>query len=329
MDGGIFIAVVIGISLVLSFLFSGMEAGVLALSRLRVRQLMRAGNKRAQVLHGYLEKPEDFLWTILVGNTLANFVAVGLLVVLLHRWLAGLLVVQILAFVVIMFLFYTFFELLPKVLFRTVPNRLTLTLTPPYRFIHQGLRPFVWLLSSLSRGLLHWTGGRAFTGHLFGTREEMRLVMQESAQGLTSEERLMINRVLDLQNITVRQIALPMDSVASITTRTPMSDVLKLAREQKTTRLPVWRIEANRKRIAGIVSLRTLLYSPDLDLTKTAGDYLKPALYMEEDLRLEAALKRMQRSGQRMAIVLARDQREIGIISLQDILKVIFGEVRL
>jgi CBS domain containing-hemolysin-like protein len=139
----------------------------------------------------------------------------------------------------------------------------------------------------------------------------------------------MINRVLDLQNITVRQITVPMENVAAITTRTPMSEVLKLAREQKATRLPVWREEENRRRIAGIVSLRTLLYSADLDPAKTAGDYLKPAIYMEEDLRLEAALKRMQRSGQRLAIVLGRDQREIGIISLQDILKVIFGEVRL
>ena len=54
-----------------------------------------------------------------------------------------------------------------------------------------------------------------------------------------------------------------------------------------------------------------------------------PALYLDEELRLEAALKRMQRSGQRLAIVLGRDRRETGIVSLQDILQVIFGEVRL
>ena len=54
--------------------------------------------------------------------------------------------------------------------------------------------------------MLRWTGGRTFTGHLFGSREEMRLVMQESSQGLTSEERVMINRVLDLQNVTIQQV---------------------------------------------------------------------------------------------------------------------------
>src|SRR5256885_16355439 len=75
MENGPVIGVVLALSFALSFFMSGMEAGVFALSRLRIRQLMRAGKLRAKVLHGYLERPEDFLWTILVGNTLANFVA--------------------------------------------------------------------------------------------------------------------------------------------------------------------------------------------------------------------------------------------------------------
>src|SRR5437764_5770942 len=74
-------------ALALSFLFSGMEAGVFALSRVRIRQQMRAGNPRAAALHGYLERPEDFLWTILVGNTTANFAALALIVAGLHGWL--------------------------------------------------------------------------------------------------------------------------------------------------------------------------------------------------------------------------------------------------
>ncbi len=329
MERLIFIALVIGFCLVLSFLFSGMESGVLALSRLRVRQLMRAGNPSARVLYEYLESPENFLWTILVGNTLANLIAVGLVVKLLHQWLShqpALLLIVLLAAV---FLFYTFCELLPKMLFRMFPNRLTLALAGPFRFIHLALSPLVLLMARLSGGLMRWTGGKIFAGHLFGSREEMRLFMQESSQGLTSEERLMINRVLDLQNSTVRNITIPMAKVATITTQTPMAEALKLSQESKLSRLPVWRVENGQRRIVGIVSLRAVLYQADLDLSKTAGDYVKPALYMQEEMRVEAALKQMQRSGQRLGIVLGRDQREIGIVSLQDILKVIFGEVRL
>ena len=69
-----------------SFLLSGMEAGVFALNRLRVRRLARAGSPSAKLLHGFLENQERFLWTIVVGNTLANFLILGWLVVELHQW---------------------------------------------------------------------------------------------------------------------------------------------------------------------------------------------------------------------------------------------------
>ena len=329
MERILFIAAVFGICVVLSFLFSGMEAGVLALSRLRIRQLMRAGNPKAVVLLTYLESPENFLWTILVGNTLSNFVAVSLLVKLLHDWLGQWPTLLLASFLAVMFLFYAFCELLPKMLFRMFPNRLTLALAGPFRFIHWALSPLVFLMTKLSQMFLKWTGGKTFMGQLFGSREEMRLVMQESAQGLTSEERMMINRVLDLQNISLRDVAIPMERVAAITTQTPMSEALKISQERKLSRLPVWRGEGNQRRIVGIVSLRAVMYQAELDLTKVAGDYVQPGLYLEAELHLEAALKRMQRSGQRLAIVLDRNQREVGIVSLQDILKVIFGEVRL
>jgi len=105
--------------------------------------------------------------------------------------------------------------------------------------------------------------------------------------------------------------------------------VLALAREKRMTRFPVWRKEGSSQRVVGIISLKALLYSTELDPVKHVGEFVKPALYLNEDLRLEEALQRMRRSGQRLAIVLGRDQREIGIVSLQDILKTIFGEVAL
>jgi CBS domain containing-hemolysin-like protein len=329
MERLILIALVIGCCLVLSFLFSGMEAGVLALSRLRIRQMMRAGSPSAQVLYGYLESPENFLWTILVGNTLANLIAVGLVVTLLHEWLGRWPTLLLLSLAVIVFLFYAFCELLPKMLFRMFPNRLSLAMAGPFGAIHLALSPLVWLMNKLSSGMLHWTGGRIFTGHLFGSREEMRLFMQESAHGFTSEERMMINRVLDLQNSNVGSFATSMDKVVTITTQTTMAEALKIAREKNLSRLPVWRAEGGNRRIVGIVSLRSVLYRADIDPSRPAADYVNPALYIPAEMRVEAALKRMQRSGQRLGIVLNAEQREIGIVSLQDILKVIFGEVRL
>lgn len=317
------------VCLALSFLLSGMEAGVFALSRMRVRQQMRAGRRSATVLHGYLENPENFLWTILVGNTLANFIILGMVLVFLDAALPGERLWFIAIFLILVFLFYTLCDLLPKMIFRLYPNRLCIVCARPFRFIHVLLRPLVWLVEGISALLLRWRGGKAFTGHLFGNREELRFIMQESGGALSTEERAMINRVLDLQSLTVRHITKPIALTATATMQTPVSEVLAMSRDHRVTRMPVWETRDGQRRIAGIISMVTILYLPDLDPNKLAADFVRPALYVEEDLRLESALQRMQRSGQRLAVVLGRDRREIGIITLTDILKLIFGEVSL
>ncbi|MSU59767.1 MAG: DUF21 domain-containing protein [Pedosphaera sp.] len=319
---------VIAACLGLSFLLSGMEAGVFALSRLRVRQQMRAGRASAKVLHGFLERPENFLWTILVGNTLVNFAILGWTVATLHgrfgHWLDSAAV-----FAVIVFLFYALFDLLPKMLFRLFPNRLCLLSAQPFRLVHLALRPVVALVESSSNTLLRWSGGKAFSGHLFGNREEFRQVMQESAQAFSSDERAMINRVLDLQSLTVRQITTPLADAVTVTTNMPLREALALARERGLTRMPAWELRDGVQRIAGLISLDAILYQARLDPESAVAEHVKPALFLDEDARLEVALRRMQRGGQRLAVVLGRDQREIGVLSLEDILKVVFGEVKL
>ena len=320
---------VAGFFLAVSFFLSGMEAGVFALNRLRIRQQMRAGKKQAKVLHGYLENPEDFLWTILIGNTMAIFFALALILAWLGRWVANRPGWLLLTVLVVAFFLYTFCDLLPKMLFRLYPNRLCISLAGLFRLFHLALAPLVRPVAWFARHLLPWSGGRTFTGHTFASREELRMIIQESSQAFKGEERGMINRVLDLQNVVVSQLAVPLSQTRSVKVVTPMSEVLALCRETGHTRLPVWSFQDNRERLIGIVSVKSLLYRGNFDPAKPAGDYVTPALYIGADLRVETALQRMQRSGQRLAIVLARDGREMGVLSLQDVLQFIFGDIRL
>ena len=139
----------------------------------------------------------------------------------------------------------------------------------------------------------------------------------------------MINRVLDLQAITVRQGMKPMAEIVGLNIQDPVSEALKLCRERGFTRMPVWEERDGRQRVVGLITCNTLLFQENLDLTKPVSEFLRPALFLDEDLRLEVALQRLQRSGERLAIVLGRDKRETGILTLQDLLKIIFGEVSL
>lgn len=313
------------IGLAVSFSCSGMEAGVFALSRLRVRQQMRAGNRAAHVLHGFLENTEDFLWTILLGNTLANFVVMILAVFLLHSALAAYPALLVGALLFSAFCLYAFADLLPKTLFRQQANRLCLALARPFRLLHIGLSPAVGVVAWLANLLLRVTGGQRYTGKLFASREEFRQLMQESSQAISRVEQAIINRVLDLQNLTVGSLALPIRKAVTATTETPVKEVLALCRQTNLTRLPL--TDTRTGKIAGLFSLRTSLYQAGFDPAARAGAYLQPALYLEESTRLEMAMQRFRRSGQRLAIVLDRDRREVGILAFEDILRFLFGQI--
>ncbi len=329
MEADFFIALGLLGCLTLSFWLSGMEAGVMALSRLRIRQQMRTGRPSAKVLHQFLENPENFLWTIVVGNSLVNFVVLGWFFSTLYghiSWRSGWFGLW---FVAVGLVFYTFFDLLPKMLFRAYPNRLCLALARPFQVVHLGLRPLVAVVEWGSRMLLRWSGGKIFAGHLFGNREELRLVTQDSDQAISREERAMINRVLDLENLTVRQITKPLAEATTIVMDATVAEALHLFRTSGLTRLPVWQQRGGVRRIAGMVSAESLLFNAELEPARKVSEVIMPALFLAEELRLDVALDRLQRGGQRLAVVLGRDGLEVGIVSLGDMLKAIFGEVKL
>lgn len=319
--------IVLPVCLAVSFLCAGMEAGIFALGRWRIAQQMRAGKSRAARLYAYLQNTENFLWTILVGNIIAMFFAMWIVAVALMRALPGYPVWFWVAFFGAAFVFYALCDLLPKNLFRVYPNRLCLLASVPFGLLHVVLAPVVALVEGVTNLLLRWTGGRVFTGHVFSNRNELRALMEDPAQALTTEERGMIRRVFDLHNISVRQIALPFSHLPAVSVNDPLGDALARFRDIAQNILPVWTEQNRQRRVAGFLDLKRVIFQPGLQLHVSAGKQMVPAFYLDEDMRVHEALRRMQRSGQRLAVVLSKDRRELGLVTLESILKAIFGEV--
>ena len=313
----------------LSFFMSGMEAGVMALSRLRIRQWMREGKPQARILLGYLEHPENFLWTILVGNTLANFAAVVVIVTDLHAVAGESPWMFWTAFAVVIGMIYLLGELLPKTMFRMFPNRLCLRLVGFFRVIHLALSPLVRMIERFAGLLLRLTRGQALSANLFGNREEFRALMLESGAALKPEERTLINRVLDLQTATVGGVATPLERADTVLASTPLSELLALCRRHQHTRIPVWSEGAGPRRILGVVSLKNILYPEPDGSPRTARDFMRPALFLDASMRLEDALQRLQRSGEHLAVVVDSQRKEVGLVTLADMLRVLFGKVTL
>ena len=300
------------------------------LSRLRIRQQMRAGQPSAKVLYGYLEHPENFLWTILVGNTVANFLILGWLVARLHEALGEHRVWFVVVFSVAVFLFYAFFDLLPKMLFRMYPNRLCVLLARPFRFIHLALRPLVALVEAFSGALLRLAGRQSL--HRAPVRQPRGAAAGDAGIGAgvhlgRADDDQSRARFADADRAPGDEAAGP--GGRHDRRRRPSARRWRCAGSGSSPACRCGRPRDGQQRIVGMLALNTLLYQPALDATRPVGEYVKPALFLDEDLRLEVALRRLQRSGQRLAIVLGRERREIGILSLQDVLKAIFGEVSL
>ena len=140
----------------------------------------------------------------------------------------------------------------------------------------------------------------------------------------------MIRRVLDLQSLRVGHVMVPLNKVVTATADTPVEQAMQICRDGGISRLPIW-ADRDARRIVGLVNLRTLIYQTDMQYaaSRRVSEFVQPATFVDVDMRLDEALRHLQRTGQRLAIVLAHDRRELGTVSLQDILKAIFGQVRL
>lgn len=324
---GLLEALLLLLCLGVSFVLSGMEIGLFSLNRLRLRHLMREGNRQARQLFSYLQQAERCLWTILVGNVLAAFGALTLIVHQLHQWLGQRPWLWLLGVLLATFLLYALVDLLPKMLFRQSPTTASLACSRFFSWIHRLLSPVVTLVSWLAALLLRATGGQRFTGRLFGNREELWLVMQESGHTLTRDERSMVNRVLGLQTTTVGALIVPLKEVVVVSEDTPAGEVLRLCREHPVRRLPVR--DPDTGRIAGCLNLSDLLHAEDFPPEKPIEPLVRGVLFLDETDLVETALQRFRQSGHRFAVVTDRRDREAGVLSLEDILRHIFGRLTL
>ncbi len=320
---------IIALAVAVSTLLSGMEAGVFALSRFRIRRLARQGDARAIRLQRYLDQPENFLWTILIGNTLAAWVVISTVTIHVEEWLGDRPVLFLGGMGVVLFLFYAFADLIPKLVFRRYPNRLCLMGVVPFTVLHTVLSPLVSAVEGVSSILLHLRGGRAMGVRLLGSRAELRHVIQESSSSLTREELVMINRILDLQGLRVRDVMTPIDQAVTLDASQTVGELLDVVRERNVSYVPLWKYSGPQRRVLGVVTVSSIIFEENLPPSTPLDSLVQPALFLDESTRLEDALRQMQRARHRLAIVLNPARRETGVVTLNDILRAMFGEVRL
>jgi len=326
---GITLGAILGLLLASAF-FSGSETALTAASPAKMHALEQDGSRRARVVNYLLTVRERFIGAILLGNTLAN-VAASALATSLFLSLFGEQGVAY-ATVVMTVIVVLFAEVLPKTYAIVNADRVALVVAPAVRFVVALFAPVTNAIQFLVRHTLRLLGASiSDEAEVLSAHEELRgtieLIHKEG--GVVKLDRDMLGGVLDLRELTVSDIMVHRTKIDAIDAELPTEKIIDLALKSAHTRLPLWRGE--REEIVGILHAKTLLRAlrdakgdvSKLDIMKLAT----PPWFVPDTTTLKDQLNVFLKRKSHFAIVVDEYGEVMGLVTLEDIIEEIVGDI--
>jgi putative hemolysin len=319
--------------ILLNAFFVGAEYGLVTSRRTRILELEREGNRRARAVRRITSDPPRFISAMQLGVTISSL-AIGALgeQVLAHRFdavMASFLAV-LLALLVVTYLHVVVGELVPKGIALGHPERTALAVSGPVRAFFTVFKPLIWLLQQSTAVLLRALGleppGAEHEAH---SEAELRMLLSSSAeQGeIEHEEQEMLYKVFDFADKEVADVMVPRPEVVAISIALPPEEALKAVLESPYTRYPMYRDSLDD--IVGVLHIRDLIEAlHDDGIAAVNLEALVRAAYMVPETKdLGALLTEFRRTNQHLAIVIDEYGSMEGIVTLEDLLEEIVGEI--
>jgi CBS domain containing-hemolysin-like protein len=312
---------------------SGTETALTSVGRLRVRFLAEQGSKAAGILQRLRADPNRFLSTVLFVNTLALIVASTATALLSEslftRWGVpeGLrLWLTLLDSVILSVILLIAAEVTPKTLAITHAERVALIAARPVDTLASFLGPILWAVTIISRAL---TGGRAARAPYLSEEELISMLHVSEEQGVIEEqEHQMIHGIIEIGDKTVREIMVPRTDIVAVEKHAGLKDVVRLFKEHRHTRMPVF--EGDIDHVIGLIHTKDLLLfytlssSQKFDMDKV----LRPIEFTPEQKKVDELLHDMRTKKVHMMIVVDEYGGTAGLVTLEDLLEEIVGEIR-
>jgi len=318
--------ITIFILIVFSAFFSLSETALLSVNRIRVRHLAETGNKHAKVLIKLLENPELFLTAILIGNNVVNISASVLATdaALEYFGETGLAVAT-----GIMTLFILVFgEIFPKTLASRNAENIALYVAEPITTIIRIFKPIVWFLTTIINSLILLFGGKERVKHPFVTEEliEMMLKVGEKEGTIEKHEREIITNVFDFTDEKAHTVMTPREKIICIDESETLDIALSIINKSGHSRIPVYRNDFDN--IMGMIYAKDLLKFRTQDLSRTkVMQILRPLLVVKAGRDISSILRELQQRKMNLAIVVDNNLKVIGLVSIEDILEELVGEI--
>lgn len=310
--------------LALSGFFSSAETSMISVSKIRLRNLEDEGNKRATLALKILENQSKMLSAILIGNNLVNTSAASIASLIAYSF--GGAAVGIATFI-ITFLILVFGEITPKTWATINADKLALTYAPIIALLMKVLTPVIWFVNLFSSAILKVLGIQNPNKNQSLTESELRTIVDVShEEGVIEEdEKDMINKVFDLGDAKAKDVMVPRVHVVMAEINSTYKDLLKIFREEKFTRIPIYKEKIDN--IVGVVNMKDLLMYDDFshfDIEKV----LRKPKFTYENKKVSQLLIEMKQSTYNLALVMDEYGEFSGIITLEDIIEEIVGDVQ-
>lgn len=312
--------------IVLSSLFSASESAFLGLNKLRVYFLREKGDKRAIRAGKLLERKEELLNMLLVGNEIVN---VTLSVVLTSIFLklfgaAGLGIATSIATVLLLI----FGEITPKSLTTRYPEKSSFFLSRFVWFFFYFLRPFVIIFTSISRLFLKVFGISTKKKQATFTEEEIKTFIDVGGEEgvLENGEKNMMNRVFKFTDLNATDIMVPRCDVIGIETKASYRDIIQLSERTRISRFPVY-AEDGIDNILGVLYVKDLLFFRGAKEDFSVEKLMRPPLFIPGTTKMSSIQEMMRKNKQSFAVVIDEYSGTDGILTTEDIEREIFGAI--
>lgn len=312
--------------IVLSSLFSASESAFLGLNKLRVHFLREKGDKRAIRAGKLLERKEELLNMLLVGNEIVN---VTLSVVLTSIFLklfgaAGLGIATSIATVLLLI----FGEITPKSLTTRYPEKSSFFLSRFVWFFFYFLRPFVIIFTSISRLFLKIFGISTKKKQATFTEEEIKTFIDVGGEEgvLENGEKNMMNRVFKFTDLNATDIMVPRCDVIGIETKASYRDIIQLSERTRISRFPVY-AEDGIDNILGVLYVKDLLFFRGAKEDFSVEKLMRPPLFIPGTTKMSSIQEMMRKNKQSFAVVIDEYSGTDGILTTEDIEREIFGAI--
>ena len=310
------------LGLVLSAFSSGYETGFIACNPIRVRYLSEKDRDvRARRLLPYLDRPDHMLSLLLISNNLALVICTLSMDHLAGPVLASFLVTPIILI---------FGEVVPKSMSRQHPTRFALLLLPVARALDTLLLPLIYPVMWATYPFRRVLGDETRTSNirlLMSSVEDMRSLVDESADHgtMAQDKRQMIHSIIDLQQQQANEIMVPRIDVKALPATATRRELIQLLVDTGYTRIPIYKDTIDE--IIGVVNAFDVL-SDATPQDETITRFVEPVMHVPDSMKLDDLLKAMRRAGQHMAIVTDEYGGTDGLITVEDILEEILGDIQ-